>query len=125
MAMAGATTTKRGYSDRGYGRGGYYAGNGNGYYGRQGYPRSVATINPAVTAAAMEAPALSSRHCRRLLGNGIAGRGDRTLGTILGGGAGALAGRAIEPQPLLMIQRSGHRAGALAQAQLTQQPYRA
>lgn len=31
-----------------------------------------------------------------LLGNQIAGRGDRTLGTILGAGAGALAGRAID-----------------------------
>ncbi|PCD03264.1 hypothetical protein COC42_02310 [Sphingomonas spermidinifaciens] len=31
-----------------------------------------------------------------LLGNQIAGRGDRTLGTILGGGVGALAGRAID-----------------------------
>jgi hypothetical protein len=31
-----------------------------------------------------------------LLGNGIAGRGDRTLGTILGAGVGALAGRAID-----------------------------
>lgn len=36
-----------------------------------------------------------------LIGNGIAGRGDRTLGTLLGAGAGALAGRAIE--------RSGNR----------------
>jgi hypothetical protein len=31
-----------------------------------------------------------------LLGNGIAGRGDRTLGAIIGAGAGALAGRAID-----------------------------
>ena len=31
-----------------------------------------------------------------LLGNQVAGRGDRTLGTILGGGVGALAGRAID-----------------------------
>ncbi|SFR78322.1 glycine zipper 2TM domain-containing protein [Sphingomonas jatrophae] len=31
-----------------------------------------------------------------LLGNQIAGRGDRTLGTILGAGVGALAGRAID-----------------------------
>lgn len=31
-----------------------------------------------------------------LLGNTVAGRGDRLLGTILGGGAGALAGRAID-----------------------------
>lgn len=31
-----------------------------------------------------------------LAGNAIAGRGDRTLGTVLGAGAGALAGRAID-----------------------------
>ncbi|WP_156680227.1 glycine zipper 2TM domain-containing protein [Sphingomonas profundi] len=31
-----------------------------------------------------------------LAGNAIAGRGDRTLGTILGAGVGALAGRAID-----------------------------
>ena len=31
-----------------------------------------------------------------LLGNTIAGRGDRLLGTVLGAGGGALAGRAID-----------------------------
>ncbi len=31
-----------------------------------------------------------------LAGNAIAGRGDRTIGTILGAGVGALAGRAID-----------------------------
>jgi len=31
-----------------------------------------------------------------LLGHGIAGRGDRTLGAVVGAGAGALAGRAID-----------------------------
>jgi uncharacterized protein YcfJ len=31
-----------------------------------------------------------------LLGNEVAGRGDRTLGAIIGAGAGALAGRAID-----------------------------
>lgn len=31
-----------------------------------------------------------------LLGNQVAGRGDRTLGAVLGAGAGALAGRAID-----------------------------
>ncbi|WP_076071532.1 glycine zipper 2TM domain-containing protein [Sphingomonas montana] len=31
-----------------------------------------------------------------LLGNQVAGRGDRTLGTILGAGVGALAGRAVD-----------------------------
>lgn len=31
-----------------------------------------------------------------LLGHEVAGRGDRTLGAVLGAGAGALAGRAID-----------------------------
>ena len=31
-----------------------------------------------------------------LLGSAVAGRGDKTLGVILGGAAGALAGRAID-----------------------------
>lgn len=31
-----------------------------------------------------------------LLGNAVAGRGDRTLGTVLGAGIGALAGRSID-----------------------------
>jgi len=31
-----------------------------------------------------------------LLGHEVAGRGDKTLGTIIGAGAGALAGRAID-----------------------------
>ncbi|MDJ0278720.1 glycine zipper 2TM domain-containing protein [Sphingomonas sp. 2R-10] len=31
-----------------------------------------------------------------LLGNTVAGRGDRLLGTIIGGGVGAVAGRAID-----------------------------
>ena len=31
-----------------------------------------------------------------LLGNSVAGYGDRTAGTIIGAGVGALAGRAID-----------------------------
>ena len=31
-----------------------------------------------------------------LIGNGVAGRGDRAAGTIIGGALGALAGRAID-----------------------------
>lgn len=36
-----------------------------------------------------------------LIGNGVAGRGDRTLGTVIGGAGGLFAGRAID--------RSGNR----------------
>lgn len=69
-----------------------------GYYDQTGY------------ASSYYAPTQYHYRCRRngttgaivgaiaggLLGNGIAGDGDRTLGAIVGGAAGALAGRAIE-----------------------------
>lgn len=31
-----------------------------------------------------------------LIGNGVAGRGDKLLGTVVGGAAGALGGRAVD-----------------------------
>ncbi|MGN5375693.1 glycine zipper 2TM domain-containing protein [Sphingomonas hankookensis] len=73
--------------DRGYRE---YRGN-RGYYNDRGYARR------------------SNRGCENgdggtvigaiaggLLGNTVAGRGDRLLGTIIGGGVGAVAGRAID-----------------------------
>lgn len=87
----------RGYVQPGYG--GYYqrdayAGRGYGgdYY--RGYDRSRCHSDGS-TGAIIGAIAGG------LIGNGVAGRGDRTLGTILGGAGGLLAGRAIE--------RSGNR----------------
>jgi Ni/Co efflux regulator RcnB len=89
---------ERGYrQDRNYqvdyrdnGRQGYYdrAGYSRNYYGRPTYryrcegSGTTGTIVGAIAGG--------------LLGNGLAGHGDRTLGLILGGGAGALAGRAID-----------------------------
>ena len=78
------------YGDRGYDRG-YrgdrrYYGNDRRYYRNRARERcndgDGGTIVGAIAGG--------------LLGNQIAGRGDRTLGTILGGGVGALAGRAID-----------------------------
>lgn len=83
----------RSYRD-GYNRGGYYNGYDRSY---RGYDRSYrgndyryrkcndgdgGTIIGAIAGG--------------LLGNTVAGRGDRTVGTILGAGVGALAGRAID-----------------------------
>ncbi len=83
--------------NQGYGQQGYYnqGGYGGGYYqqrpanyGYQGYSQgyrcrsNTGTIIGAIAGG--------------LIGNGVAGRGDRTLGAILGGGAGALAGHAID-----------------------------
>jgi len=84
----------RGYDSR-YGdpyRGGYEQ---RGYYDRRGYDGynrrqyrdpcrkgDTGTIIGAIAGG--------------LLGSSVAGRGDHTLGAVLGAGAGALAGRAIE-----------------------------
>ena len=76
---------QRYYGQRHYGQR-HYQGN-RGYYG-QGYGRycrdsgSGGTILGAIAGG--------------LLGSEIAGRGDRTEGAIIGGAAGALAGRAID-----------------------------
>ncbi|MES2045965.1 MAG: glycine zipper 2TM domain-containing protein [Pseudomonadota bacterium] len=88
----------RGYDDR-YGdpyQGGYRGGyDQRGYYNQRGYngynryqyrdqcrKGDTGTIIGAIAGG--------------LLGHSVAGRGDRTLGAVLGAGAGALAGRAIE-----------------------------
>ena len=92
---------RRGYSDRGYGDRGYsdrgYRDSGRyddrrydqrRYDDRRYYSRSrrcngsTGTIVGAIAGG--------------LLGNAIAGRGDRTLGAVLGAGGGALAGRAVD-----------------------------
>lgn len=85
---------ERGY-DQGY-QGGYRGGyEQRGYYDQRGYngynrqqyrdpcrKGDTGTIIGAIAGG--------------LLGHSVAGRGDRTLGAVLGAGAGALAGRAIE-----------------------------
>ncbi len=75
---------RRYYADTGYDRG---------YYGQPQY--RYRCHRDGTTGALIGAIAGG------LLGNGLAGYGDRTLGTVLGGAGGALAGRAIE--------RSGNR----------------
>ena len=69
--------------------GGYYGRNGN-YYGRNGYNnghcRDSGTTGTIVGAIA-----------GGLLGHEVVGRyGDKTMGAIIGGAAGAVAGRAID-----------------------------
>lgn len=84
----------------GYGRGAYPP---PAYRGPAAYYRGARPLPP-------EAPYREGgRRCDRgdggtligaiaggLLGNTMAGRGDRMLGTVLGAGAGALAGRAVD-----------------------------
>lgn len=82
---------RRGYDDRGYRDGRRYQDrryDDRRYDDRRYYSRSrrcdgsTGTIVGAIAGG--------------LLGNSIAGRGDRTLGAVLGAGGGALAGRAID-----------------------------
>ena len=72
---------------RAYRNGGYGYGNGNGYYrgGRRGYRCDRGTGGTIIGAIA-----------GGLLGDSVAGRGDRTAGALVGAGVGALAGRAID-----------------------------
>ena len=68
---------RRGYRNADYGP--------QGYRGGRGYRCDRGTGGTIIGAIA-----------GGLLGNGIAGRGDRGTGTIIGAGVGALAGRAID-----------------------------
>ncbi|PZN93059.1 MAG: hypothetical protein DCF31_13790 [Alphaproteobacteria bacterium] len=75
-----------GYVQQGYGGGYYQQRPARGYNGRnQGYRcqnNNTGTIIGAIAGG--------------LLGNSVAGRGDRLLGTVIGGGAGALVGNSID-----------------------------
>ncbi len=71
----------RGYDDRGY--------RGRGYDDDRGRPRDRHRCHGGTGGAIIGAIAGG------LLGNAVAGYGDRTAGTIVGGGVGALAGNAI------------------------------
>lgn len=76
----------RGYDNRRYHRGDRYYGNRNyrgyAYRGKRCDSGTGGTIIGAIVGG--------------LLGNEVAGRGDKTTGVIIGGAAGALAGRAID-----------------------------
>jgi len=86
----------RSYND-GYNRGGYYNGYDRSY---RGYDRSYRGYDRGYRARQKcndgDGGTIVGAIAGGLLGNGIAGRGDRTIGTILGAGVGALAGRAID-----------------------------
>lgn len=84
----------RGHDDR-YRRGGYYrvSGYDDGYrgYRNNGY-RGHRCRDKGVGGAVIGAIAGG------LLGNAVAGRGNRTTGTVVGGAVGAVAGHAIDKQ---------------------------
>ena len=86
----------RSYND-GYNRGGYYDGYDRSY---RGYDRSYRGYNRSYRARQKcndgDGGTIVGAIAGGLLGNTVAGRGDRTIGTILGAGVGPLAGRAIE-----------------------------
>ena len=89
VPVAPATAQSRHYHDRHYDRG--YYDNGRTYRGEnyRSY-RARQKCNDGDGGTIVGAIAGG------LLGHTIAGRGDRTLGAVLGAGAGALAGRAID-----------------------------
>jgi hypothetical protein len=81
----------------GYNRDGYYNGYDRSY---RGYDRSYRGYNRSYRARQKcndgDGGTIVGAIAGGLLGNTVAGRGDRTIGTILGAGVGALAGRAID-----------------------------
>jgi uncharacterized protein YcfJ len=81
----------RGYSDA-Y-RDGY---NRDGYRTYRGYDRDYRNYRMRQKCNDGDGGTIIGAIAGGLLGNSIAGRGDRTVGTIIGGGVGALAGRAID-----------------------------
>ncbi|MDX3909133.1 MAG: glycine zipper 2TM domain-containing protein [Sphingobium sp.] len=109
-APAMARDNYRGY-ERGYDRGDYYRGGDRRQYRGDRYYRNNGYRNDGYRSQNYyRGGDRYSYRCRDngtggtiigaiaggLLGNEVAGRGDRTTGTILGAGVGALAGRAID-----------------------------
>lgn len=85
----------RGY-DNGYNRGGYdnrYYDNGRTY---RGYDQNYRNNRAYKKCQDGDGGTIVGAIAGGLLGNLIAGRGDKTIGTIIGGAGGALAGRAID-----------------------------
>jgi hypothetical protein len=83
----------RGYRDNGYNRDGYANryDNGRTYRGYDQNYRNYRTPRECKTERGTVIGAIAGG----LLGNIIAGRGDRLLGTVIGGAGGALAGREV------------------------------
>ena len=100
LAPAQAQRYAYGQSYRdGYNRGGYNGYNGYNGYDRsyRGYDRSYRGYNYRYRKCNDgDGGTIVGAIAGGLLGNTIAGRGDRTVGSILGAGVGALAGRAID-----------------------------
>jgi uncharacterized protein YcfJ len=91
-AMAQSRYDRGYYGD--YNRGGYY--DRDGYRSYRGYDRQYRNYRARQKCRDGDGGTIIGAIAGGLLGNSIAGRGDRTVGTIIGGGVGALAGRAID-----------------------------
>ena len=99
VPLAPAQAQRYGY-DRSYGDG-YYRDGYSGYdRSYRGYDRSYRGYDRSYRARQKcndgDGGTSVGAIAGGLLGNTVAGRGDRTIGTILGAGVGALAGRAID-----------------------------
>ncbi len=83
-------------------RGGYYGDRYDRGYDRRGYDdRRYDRRNDRQRCSNGDGGTVIGAIAGGLLGNTVAGRGDKLLGTVVGAGGGALAGRAID--------RSGNR----------------
>ncbi|MDE0879590.1 MAG: glycine zipper 2TM domain-containing protein [Sphingomonas bacterium] len=92
-AMAQSRHYDRGYDNRGYDNRAYnngYYDNARTYRGRNGRNYRQRSCSGGDTGTVVGAIAGG------LLGHTVVGRGDRLLGAVIGAGAGALAGRAID-----------------------------
>lgn len=84
--------------DRGYGNGYYDRGYNNGYYdqGRTYRGDNYRNYRQPRRCNTGDTGTIVGAIAGGLLGHTVAGRGDNLLGAVIGAGAGALAGRAIE-----------------------------
>jgi hypothetical protein len=98
-APQGHYAQQGGYAPQAYYGGGYsqgYAGNG---YGAPYQQRPVAygyNQNTRYRCNTGSTGTILGAIAGGLIGNGVAGRGDKVLGTVLGGGAGAVVGNSID-----------------------------
>jgi uncharacterized protein YcfJ len=90
-AMAQSRAYRDAYRD-GYNRDGYR----DGYRTYRGNDRDYRSYRARQKCRDGDGGTIIGAIAGGLLGNTIAGRGNRTLGTVLGAGGGALAGRAID-----------------------------
>lgn len=95
-AYAYDQASRNGYNRDAYDHDGGYRNDRRGYRDDRGYNDRRYYDNSRNRCRSGDSGTIIGAIAGGLLGNVVAGRGDRTLGTVLGAGGGALAGRAID-----------------------------